>query len=152
MTDLVHHQAFQNFKVRLINLIQQIDEFETRARYVMQALIQMIIQSKSRVELAQEKLSSAAKSLLQDLQAKWERFTAELDNLSPLNILKKGYTLCWKNAKPELIQNAGDIDEGDEVTVSFFKGEFTAEVTGIDQNKSIVSRFQKGRMTSKEDS
>jgi exodeoxyribonuclease VII large subunit len=143
VTDLVHHQAFQNFKVRLINLIQQVDEFETRARYVIQALVQMIVQSKAQVDLALEKMSSAAKRLLQELHAKWERFTAELDNLSPLNILKKGYTLCWKNAKPELIQNAGDVDEGDSVTVSFFQGEFTAKVTGIDEKRSIVSRVKK---------
>jgi exodeoxyribonuclease VII large subunit len=152
VTDLVHHQAFQNFKVRLINLIQQVDEFETRARYVIQTWVQMIVQSNSKVDLAQEKISSAAKRLLQDLHAKWERFTAELDNLSPLNILKKGYTLCWKNAKPEIIMSTGEIAKGDEVTVSFFKGEFTAEVTEIDQNKSIVSRFQTRKVTRKEDS
>jgi exodeoxyribonuclease VII large subunit len=143
VTNLIHHQAFQNFKVRLFNLIQQVDEFETRARYVIQTLVQKIVQSKSRVDLAQEKMSSCVKRLLQELHGKWERFSAELDNLSPLNILKKGYTLCWKNAKPELIQKIGDVDEGNEVTVSFFKGEFTAQVRMVDQNRSIVSRLQK---------
>jgi exodeoxyribonuclease VII large subunit len=143
VADLIHHQAFQNFKVRLFNLIQQVDEYESRARSVIQTLVQLIVQSKSRVDLAQEKMSSAAKRLLQELHGKWERFSVELDNLSPLNILKKGYTLCWKNAKPELIQKIGDVDEGDEVTVSFFKGEFTAQVSRIDQKRPIVSRLQK---------
>jgi len=143
VTDLIHHQAFQNFKVRLFNLIQQVDEYETRARYVIQSLVQMIVHSRSQVDLAQEKISSAAKRLLQELQGKWERLSSELDNLSPLNILKKGYTLCWKNGQRELIQKAGDVDEGDEVTVSFFRGEFKAEVRWIDQNSSIVSRLRK---------
>jgi exodeoxyribonuclease VII large subunit len=143
VTDLIHHQAFQNFKVRLFNLIQQVDEYETRARYVIQSLIQMISQSRSQVDLAQEKMSSAAKRLLQELQSKCERFLAELDNLSPLNILKKGYTLCWKNASQELIQNTGDVSEGDEVTVSFFKGELKAQVRWVDKNRSILSRLQK---------
>jgi len=143
VTNLIHHQAFQNFKVRLFNLIQQVDEFEARSRYVIQTLVQMIIQSKSRVDLAQEKMSSAVKRLLQELHGKWERFSAELDNLSPLNILKKGYTLCWKNAEPKLIQKVGDVDEGDEVTVSFFKGEFTAQVRKVDQNRPVISRLQK---------
>jgi hypothetical protein len=48
--------------------------------------------------------------------------------------------------------STGEIAKGDEVTVSFFKGEFTAEVTEIDQNKSIVSRFQTRKVTRKEDS
>lgn len=141
--DLLHHQAFQNFKVRLFNLIQQVDEFESRARYVFQRLAQKIEQSKSKVDLAQEKMASAAKSLLQELQGKWERLSAELDNLSPLNILKKGYSLCWRTDGPELIQEAADVEEGDEVTVTFFKGEFKAQVRGIDRDRSILSRLQK---------
>jgi exodeoxyribonuclease VII large subunit len=89
-------------------------------------------------------MSASVKRLLQELNGKWERFSVELDNLSPLNILKKGYTLCWKNAKPELIQKIGDVDEGDKVTVSFFKGEFSAQVKRIDKNRPVVSRIQSG--------
>ena len=143
VTNLVHHQAFQNFKVRLFNLVQQVDEYETRARNVIQTLVQRIVQSKSRVDLSQEKMSSAVKRILQDLQGKWERLSAELDNLSPLNILKKGYTLCWKDARPRLVQKSGEVDEGDEMIVSFFKGEFTAQVKNIDKNRLIESRLQK---------
>ncbi len=143
VTELIHHQAFQNFKVRLFNLIQQVDEFETRARDVIHILIQSIIQSKSRVDLAQEKMSSAMKRILQNLLGKWELLSTELDNLSPLNILKKGYTLCWKDAKPKLVQKVEDIHEGDEVTVAFFKGEFMAQVRRVDKSRLIESRFQK---------
>jgi exodeoxyribonuclease VII large subunit len=105
--------------------------------------VQRIVQSKSKVDLSQEKMSSAIKRFLQDLHGKWERLSAELDNLSPLNILKKGYTLCWKDAEPRLVQQVGEIDEGDEVTISFFKGEFTAQVRGVDKNRLIESRLQK---------
>ncbi len=143
VTDLIHHKAFQNFKVRLFNLIQQVDEFETRARNVIQTLVQRIVQSKSQVDLSKEKMSSAVKRILQDLLGKWERLSAELENLSPLNILKKGYTLCWKNAKLGLVQQIGDVDEGDEVTVSFFQGEFMAQVRRVDKNRLIESRLQK---------
>lgn len=143
VTNLIHHQAFQNFNVRLFNMIQQVDEFETRARYVMQTLIQKIVQSKSRVDLAHEKMSSVMKRTLQFLHGKWERLAAELDNLSPLNILKKGYTLCWKNARPMLVQRVDDVGEGDEVTVTFFKGEFTAQVRKVDKDRFIQSRLQK---------
>ena len=143
VTDLIHHQAFQNFKVRLFNLIQQVDEYETRARFVIQALVQRVVQSKSRVDLAQEKMASSVKRLMQDLKSKWERYAAELDNLSPLNVLKKGYTVCWKNSGPKLVQHAGEVDQGDEVTVSFFKGEFTAQVQKVDKDRLIASRLQK---------
>ncbi len=144
VASLLHHQAFQNFKVRLFNLVQQLDEFETRAKNVIQAMIQRIFLSKSKVELSEEKMSSAVRRLLQNLLGAWERLSAELDNLSPLNILKKGYTVCWRNSGSELVKEIGDIDEGVEVTVSFYKGEFAAQVRKVDKNRLIGSRLQKG--------
>lgn len=143
VNNLIHHQAFQNFKVRLFNLIQQVDEFEARARNTIQTQIQRMVRARSRVDLAQEKMSSAVKRILQDLHGKWERLSGELDNLSPLSILKKGYTLCWKDAVPRLVQKIDEVDEGDKVTVSFFKGEFTAKVRRVDKKRLIESRLQK---------
>jgi exodeoxyribonuclease VII large subunit len=145
VTDLIHHQAFRNFSIRLLNLIQQVDEFETRSRNVIQTLIQNILQSKSRVELAEQKLSSSLRRTLQNLHGKWERLSAELDNLSPLNILKKGYTLCWKGTGAKLVQTVDDIHEGDDVTVSFIKGEFRARVRKVEKDRVVQSRLrQKG--------
>jgi exodeoxyribonuclease VII large subunit len=88
-------------------------------------------------------MSSIMMRSLQNLNGKWERLVAELDNLSPLNILKKGYTLCWKNDASKPVQMVEAIDPGDEVTVTFFKGEFTAQVSRIDSNRSIESRLKK---------
>ena len=143
VTNLIHHQAFQNFKVRLFNLIQQLDEFEMRARNVIQSLSQRLVLAKSKVDLSEEKISSAVKRLLQNQLGKWERLSAALDNLSPLNILKKGYTVCWKNGGARLVQQIADVGEGDEVTVSFFKGEFSAQVQKVDTDRLIGSRVQK---------
>lgn len=143
VTNLIHHQAFQNFKVRLFNLIQQLDEFEMRARDVIQTMIQRIVLSRSRVELSEEKMSSAVRRILQNLHGVWERLSAELDNLSPLNILKKGYAVCWKETESALVQQIEDVVEGDQVTVSFFKGEFAVQVQKVDKNRLIESRLKK---------
>jgi len=149
--NLLHHQAFQNFKVRLFNLVQQLDEFETRAKNVIQALVQRIVLSRSKVEISEEKMSSAVRRLLQNFHGTWERLSAELDNLSPLNILKKGYTVCWKDSGSTLVKGIGDVDEGEEVTVSFFKGEFAAQVQKIDKDRLIGSRLQKERNKGEEE-
>jgi exodeoxyribonuclease VII large subunit len=140
---LIHHQAFQDFKVRLLNLVQRVDDLETRAGYVIRGMVQRISESKSKAILLEEKLSSAMKRALQKIQAKWERLSVELHNLSPLNILKKGYTLCWKDTAGRLVQQVEEIDQGDEVTVSFYRGEFTALVREIDENRLIESRVRK---------
>jgi len=140
---LTYHQAFQDFKVRLLNLVQRVDDLETRAGYVIRGMVQRMSESKSKAVLLEEKLSSAMKRALQRIQARWERLSVELNNLSPLNILKKGYALCWKDTTGRLVQQVEEIDQGDEVTVSFYRGEFTALVREIDENRLIESRVKK---------
>jgi exodeoxyribonuclease VII large subunit len=138
---LVHHKAFQHFRIRLFNLIQQVDDLESRASHVIRSVGKRMAESRAVVDLAREKLSALAKRMIQDLVGKWERLSVELDNLSPLNILKKGYTLCWKDTDGRLVQQIGEVGRGDKVRVSFFKGEFTAQVHEVDRNRPIESRL-----------
>lgn len=139
---LIHHQAFQHFNIRLLNMVQLVDELENRAGHVIQGVGKRIAESKSRVDLSQEKMWALAKRMVRDFQGKWERLSAELHNLSPLNILKKGYALCWKDANGYLVRRIGEVDRGDEVRVSFYRGEFTAQVQRVDRNRLIESRLE----------
>ncbi len=139
---LVHHHAFQHFKIRLFNLIQQVDDLENRAGHVIQSVWKSLSESKARVDLSRQKMLSLMRRMLQDLQGKWERLSAELNNLSPLNILKKGYALCWKDTNGHLVQRIEEVGRGDEVRVSFYKGDFTAQVQKVDRNRLIESGLQ----------
>lgn len=138
---LIHHHAFQHFKIRLFNLIQQVDDLENRTGHVIQTVGKRIAESKARVDLSQQKMFSLARRMLQDFQGKWERLSAELNNLSPLNILKKGYALCWKDTNGRLVHQIEEIDQGDKVRVSFYRGEFMAQVQKVDRNRLIESRL-----------
>jgi len=140
---LIHHYAFQNFKVKLLNLAQRVDEFETRARNVIKDLQQRITEDRSRTVLLEEKMCGTLKALLQKFQGRWERLSAELDNLSPLNILKKGYSLCWRDGGQDLVRKIEEVKETDEMVVSFYKGEFLCLVKKVDNNKLIESRIKR---------
>lgn len=140
---LIHHQAFQNFKLRLLNLAQKADELETRAWNTIKNMQQNISENKSRTVLLEEKMSNTLRGMLQGFLGKWERLSAELNSLSPLNILKKGYALCWKDGGKSLIRKIEEVAERDEVNVSFYKGEFNCVVKKIDRKKLIESRVKK---------
>jgi exodeoxyribonuclease VII large subunit len=142
---LIHHRVFQNFQVRLINLSQNIDELEMKAFNKMKSDLQKIIEGLSRTQLLQEKMKSLLREKLHLLKGKWERLCAELHNLSPLNILKKGYTLCWGERGKLLARKIDDVRVGEEMTVSFYKGEFTCLVNDIDREKQIESRAGKNK-------
>jgi exodeoxyribonuclease VII large subunit len=137
---LTHHRVFQNMKLRLLNLEQKIDALEMKAWNSIKNMQQQIAEGKSRAVFLEEKMRNVLRRMLQNFQAKWEKLSAELHNLSPLNILKKGYALCWTEATQRLIRKIEEVEKDKEVTVSFYKGEFSCLVKKVDRTKLIESR------------
>ncbi len=144
---LAQHRAFQNMNVTLLNLQQRIDDLEMKAWNTIKNLQQKISEDKSRSELLEEKIRNALKGKLQQFHARWDTLSAQLHNLSPLIILKKGYTLCWKEDGQYLVRRIDEVEKDKEMTVSFFKGEFTCLVKDIDKAKHIESRTEIKRET-----
>ena len=141
VSSLSQHRAFQNMKIKLLNLEQRVDDLEMRAWHTIKNTQQKIAEDKSRAVLLEEKMRSTLKGMLQHFQANWEKLSAQLHNLSPLNILKKGYALCWKDGGHLLIRCIDEVEKNKELTVSFYKGEFTCQVKKIDSAKRIESRI-----------
>ncbi len=142
---LFHHQVFQNFKLRLLNLSQRVDELEATAGQCILDMRQWILEGKSRTVLYEEKMLSMIRRSVQTLKGTWEKLSVELDSLSPLNILKKGYTLCWKDGSQDLIRQVDDVAAKDKVTVSFLKGELGCVVQTVDRKKKIESRLTENK-------
>ncbi len=141
---LTQHRAFQNMRINLLNLEQKVDDLEMRAWSAIKDMQQKISEDKSRAELMEEKIRNALKGMLQQLQARWETLSVQLHNLSPLNILKKGYALCWKDGGQYLVRRIDEVEKEKEMSVSFFKGEFTCLVKDVDKGKRIESRASQG--------
>ena len=101
-----------------------------------------LAESRAAAALFEERMASIVRRLLQDLTARWDKLSLGLHNLSPLNILKKGYTLCWKDDL-RLIRRVEDVEAGQDVTVSFYKGAFTCRVKDIDLVTRLEERLEK---------
>jgi len=140
--NLSHHRIFENFRIKLLNLEQRVDELEGRAKDILRGRKMALAQDKASVLLFEEKMANSIRSLIQDLLAKWEKLSLELHNLSPLNILKKGYALCWKDDL-RLIRRIEDVEKDKDISVSFYKGEFTCRVKDIDRKIFLEERLTK---------
>ncbi len=140
---LSQHRAFQNMKIKLLNLEQKVDDLETKAWNTIRDMRQKIAEDKSATFLMEEKMRGTLRGMLQHFQAQWERLSAQLHDLSPLNILKKGYALCWRDGGRYLIRKIDEVKKDEELTVSFYKGEFNCLVKKIDGAKLIESRLSK---------
>jgi len=143
VTGLIHHRAFQNFKVRLLSNAQTIDELEMRALNALKSEQYKISEGLSRTRFLEERLTNIIKIKLQCLKGAWEKFCAELHNLSPLNILKKGYTLCWKNKGRSIVSCIDEVKIGEEMTVTFYQGEFDCRVNKVDIKKNMDDKIKK---------
>lgn len=142
---LIHHQVFQNFKLRLLNLSQRVDELEAVAGRNLQNMRQRIIEGRSLAVLYEEKMTGMIRGKIQNLKGAWEKLSVGLDSLSPLNILKKGYTLCWKDGNRNLIRKVDEVAAKDKIAVSFLKGELSCIVQTIDRNKKIESHLSRNK-------
>ena len=142
VSDLSRHRIFQNFRVSLFGLEQRLDDLEQRARDVFRKKRLRLAESRAAAALLEERMTSIVRRRLQDLTARWDKLSLGLHNLSPLNILKKGYTLCWKDDF-RLIRRAEDVAAGQEVTVSFYRGAFTCRVKDVDPETRLEERLTK---------
>jgi exodeoxyribonuclease VII large subunit len=140
--DLTRHRIFQNFRLRLLGLEQKVDDLEQRARDVIRRRKIVLAERRAAARLLEEKLTNAARRRLAELLGAWERLSAGLHNLSPLNILKKGYALCWKDDW-RLVRRIEDVERDKNITVSFYKGDFTCRVTEIDPETLLEERLTK---------
>lgn len=140
---LAEHRIFQNFKIRLLNLVQRIDELEMRAWKVIRGEKQAIAEHKARTSFLLQQICHLMQIKLKDLKSSWENLTSSLDNLSPLSIIKKGYTICWKAGGLMPVQKATEVESGEEIIVSFYRGELNCEVKKVDPKTKIESKFIK---------
>jgi exodeoxyribonuclease VII large subunit len=141
--ELARHRICQNFEVQLANLARRVDELETRGRNVLRGERQAIAEHKGAALLAAERLAHILRRRVGEQKASWERLSAALNALSPLAVLKKGYTLVWKEGGLRLARRIEEVVPGETVEVTYFKGEFSARVESVDRKKLLESRFLK---------
>ena len=56
------------------------------------------------------------------------RLAAQLDALSPLAVLGRGYALCWNDARTGIIRSSASVSPGDRVRVTLAEGELGCRV------------------------
>jgi exodeoxyribonuclease VII large subunit len=52
----------------------------------------------------------------------------QLNSLSPLAVLARGYAVCWTVDRSHIVRAAADVETGDRVKVTLASGELTCEV------------------------
>ena len=68
---------------------------------------------------------------LQSQRTALASIAARLESLSPLAVLARGYSLTLREDNRELIRNATQVHEGEQIVTQLTKGEFTSRVEEV---------------------
>jgi exodeoxyribonuclease VII large subunit len=75
-------------------------------------------------------LTSSTHRTISQRRARVDSLTAQLNALSPLNILERGYALVF-DAEGKLVKDAAQVQPGDELSARLSKGTITTTVKRI---------------------
>jgi exodeoxyribonuclease VII large subunit len=81
-----------------------------------------------RLKLCNLHLCKGIRVLLDDATGKIGALSGKLDALSPLAVLKRGYSICLDNSSGEIVQDCSAVQKGDQVTVILRKGSLRCQV------------------------
>ena len=57
-----------------------------------------------------------------------QALAAQLDAMSPLAVLGRGYAVCWNETRTSIIRSARAVERGDAVRVTLADGELACRV------------------------
>jgi exodeoxyribonuclease VII large subunit len=86
--------------------------------------------AKTRLALLHEKQRSAARRLLKTGAERLNLGMASLDALSPLSVMKRGYSITQKTSG-EIVRDAASVDIGEKLNIRLGKGSLKAEVLNV---------------------
>jgi len=92
---------------------------------------QIISAQGERLEFHRKSLLMVAMKKFRDYRAALERFEGKLEDLSPLNVLKRGYSITRKLPQMIILRDVSGVCEGDKVNVRLSEGGLDCVVTKV---------------------
>ena len=78
------------------------------------------------------KLQGRGRPLVREARANYAELCAQLDALSPLRVLERGYAIALHESTGRAVRTRSEVKEGDRLRVRVSDGEFGAKVEGHD--------------------
>jgi exodeoxyribonuclease VII large subunit len=132
-------QQHDELRMRLDGAMQQcVQQRRTRLERASRAVgllspANQVRQALERFAALRRRLAQSGAATADRLRGRLRPVVAQLDALSPLAILSRGYALAWKQPENILIRDAAQVAAGDELTVQFGRGAARATVTGTEE-------------------
>ncbi|KQO17496.1 exodeoxyribonuclease VII large subunit [Paenibacillus sp. Leaf72] len=90
----------------------------------------------SRLKGTSKRLEQIIQQTLQEKQLKLHSSIRQLDALSPLKVMARGYGLVYEESEQRLVKSVADVKAGDTVKVKLADGQMTCEVSSLEGESS----------------
>ncbi|CAM3242260.1 exodeoxyribonuclease VII large subunit [Sporolactobacillus spathodeae] len=147
--------AFRYPRQLVLQKEQQFDQLREQGRRAMQQLIQqkserlasldrllvrsdpsaLLEQSKRTLIETVDKLKQKLQQLLRNKETDCERLMVQLNALSPLKVMARGYSLAYNDAD-QLLKSVHDVVPGDPLVLRMHDGRVDCQVWGIEEEKT----------------
>lgn len=113
-----------NVRERKLKLDQALASFSPK---------EQVIYAKRRTDNARKGLIQAMRAAHRSGKGDWDALIRQLDALSPLKVMARGYSLVYDEQEKTLVKSLADLQLGDMVKVRLADGKLTAHVWGMEQ-------------------
>ncbi len=91
---------------------------------------------KERLGYAQKELIRSIKRLIEERRTKSQHLIQQLDALSPLQVMKRGYSLTYRLTEKELIKSVKQTKPGDLIRVRLADGQLKCQIWGSEEEQN----------------
>ncbi|MDF2938182.1 MAG: exodeoxyribonuclease large subunit [Paenibacillaceae bacterium] len=95
---------------------------------------EQIIYARRQSDALSRRLATAMQSLMKDKQAGFDAALRQLDALSPLKVMQRGYSLVYNEKETALVKSIHQIQPGDLVKVRLADGRLDCHVWAMEEN------------------
>ncbi|MBZ5524370.1 MAG: exodeoxyribonuclease VII large subunit [Acidobacteriia bacterium] len=129
LDDLVYRMA-ANYREQIAGYHRRLDVASTRILHF--DFRQSLVLNRGRLNASGEKLVQALRFLMTGNRARLDQLAAQLDALSPVKILERGYALVF-DSHGALLKDVSQVSPGETISARVARGSLTAKVTKVDK-------------------
>jgi exodeoxyribonuclease VII large subunit len=123
--DDLSHRLAANYRTLLHDYYRRLDVAAARVRHF--DFRRSLAITRSQLDAGTESVINAFRTRLTGHRAQLDRLAAQLNALSPVKILERGYALVF-DSSGALVKDAGQLTPGQEISARMARGSFTAQV------------------------
>jgi exodeoxyribonuclease VII large subunit len=132
-TDDLRLRMHDHVRDRLSVARRRLDQ--ARRAHALLSPMNRIGRARERMMRAQEDLKRAAGDAVARARARITPLLAQLDALSPLAVLSRGYALAWKLPEKTLVRDGASLAKGDTIALRFGSGGASARIESIENSQ-----------------